>query len=290
MRLPVANGPQPCSARLWAISDLHLSLTGNRQALETLPDHGDDWLILAGDVAEGHEDLAAGFQTLSRRFARLIWVPGNHELWTVKTPDGPLGGQAKYHAMVDVARRHGVVTPEDPYPVWEGAGGPALLVPMFLGFDYSFRPDDVPLERVLEWAWEKRLRSADETRLSPAPYVTRQDWCAARVAWTAARLDAELPPGMGSVLINHYPLRADLVTLRRIPRFSPWCGTDATTDWHRRFNALACIHGHLHVPATHWRDGVRFEEVSLGYPRQWQPHGRGPDRALRLILPAPLSS
>ncbi len=287
MRLPVATGSQACSARLWAISDLHLSLTGNRLALETLPDHGADWLILAGDVAEKPEDLADAFKTLSRRFARLIWVPGNHELWTVTTPDGPLGGEAKYRQMVDIARQYGVVTPEDPYPVWEAADGRALLVPMFLGFDYSFRPDDVPLEQVLAWAWEKRLRSADETRLSPAPYPTRQDWCAARIGWTTARLEAELPPGMGTILINHYPLRADLVTLRRIPRFSPWCGTAATTDWHRRFNALACIHGHLHVPATHWRDGVRFEEVSLGYPRQWQPHGRGPDRALRLILPPP---
>ncbi|MBP7339828.1 metallophosphoesterase [Niveispirillum sp.] len=287
MRLQVANSPQDCAPRLWALSDLHLSLSANRQALEQLAPHGDDWLILAGDVAERPDDLAWAFGTLSRLFARLIWVPGNHELWTLKTPDGPLSGEAKYRAMVDVARHYGVTTPEDPYPVWRGPDGPLLLAPLFLGFDYSFRPDDVPLERVLEWAWEKRLRSADETRLSPAPHATRQDWCAARVAWTVARLTAELPPDMGSVLINHYPLRADLVTLRRIPRFSPWCGTTATTDWHVRFRAVACIHGHLHVPGTHWRDGVRFEEVSLGYPRQWQPHGRGPDRALRLILPVP---
>ncbi|OYQ31400.1 metallophosphoesterase [Niveispirillum lacus] len=290
MRLTVANGAEPCSARLWAISDLHLSLAGNRQAVEALPNHGPDWLILAGDLAEQPADLAAAFTMLRQRFARLIWVPGNHELWTVKTPNGTLSGEAKYRAMVTIAQRHGVVTPEDPYPLWQGPGGPALLVPMFLGFDYSFRPDDVPLDRVLDWAWERRLRSADETRLSPTPYTTRQEWCAARVAWTAARLDIERPPGMGTVLINHYPLRADLVTLRRIPRFSPWCGTTATNDWHRRFNAIACIHGHLHVPATHWRDGVRFEEVSLGYPRQWQPHGRGPDRALRLILPAATDS
>lgn len=285
MRLQVATGVRRCSPRLWAISDLHLSQTGNRQALEQLPFHGGDWLILAGDVSERPDDLAWAFDILSTRFARLLWVPGNHELWTLHTPDGPLEGDAKYRAMVAVARHHGVLTPEDPYPVWEGPGGPVLLAPLFLGFDYSFRPADVPLDHVLDWAWEKRLRSADERRLSPAPYPTRQDWCAARVAWTAARLTAELPASMGSVLINHYPLRADLVTLRRIPRFSPWCGTEATTDWHRRFRAVACIHGHLHVPGTHWRDGVRFEEVSLGYPRQWQPHGRGPDRALRLVLP-----
>ena len=26
--------------------------------------------------------------------------------------------------------------------------------------------------------------------------------------------------------------------------------------------------GHLHIPRTSWHDGVRFEEVSLGYPRE----------------------
>lgn len=286
MRLHVAEPVHKDGPCLWAISDLHLSMSANRAGIEALPDHGADWLILAGDLAEQPDELDRAFDTLSRRFARLLWVPGNHELWSVKQPDGTLlEGEAKYHAMVDVARRHGVDTPEDPFPIWRGAGGPVLLAPLFLGFDYSFRPDDVALADVLAWAWEKRLRSADETRLSPAPWATRQDWCAARVAWTRARLETEVPAGMPTVLINHYPLRYDLVTFRRIPRFSPWCGTMASQDWHRHFNALACIHGHLHVPGTHWRDGVRFEEVSLGYPRQWQPHGRGPDQALRRILP-----
>lgn len=275
--------------RLLAISDLHLAASENREALARLPAVSDDWLILAGDIAERPAHLAHAFEALSKRFARLIWTPGNHELWTVPDPEqsAPLRGEAKYEAMVAIARDHGVLTPEDPYPVWPGPGGPALIVPMFLLYDYSFRPDHVPGDQVLSWAWEHRLRSADEVRLSPYPYASRADWCAARVAHTAARLTAERPPGMGTILVNHFPLRQDLVTLRRIPRFSPWCGTRATADWHQRFGAIACVHGHLHVPATHWRDGVRFEEVSLGYPRQWLPHDRGPERALRQILPVP---
>ncbi|MDG5496702.1 metallophosphoesterase [Niveispirillum sp. BGYR6] len=275
--------------RLWAIADLHLAAAENRAALASLPDHGDDWLILAGDVAERPDHLDDAFSLLARRFARLIWVPGNHELWTLPGPDGPLRGQAKYQAMLDVARRHGVLTPEDPYPVWPGPGGPVLIVPLFLLYDYSFRPATVAAADVLAWAWEHRLRSADEVRLSPAPHDSRAAWCAARVAATAERLTAERPPEMPTILVNHFPLRADLVTLRRIPRFSPWCGTVRTQDWHQRFGAVVCVHGHLHVPATHWRDGVRFEEVSLGYPKQWQPHGRGPAQALRLIWPPPVT-
>lgn len=273
--------------RLWAISDLHLASAENRAALDRLPNLRDDWLILVGDVAERPDHLAWAFDALSKRFARLIWVPGNHELWSVPGPEGTIRGLEKYEQMRDVARAHGVITPDDPYPVWHGPGGPLLLVPLFLLYDYSFRPAEVSLDGVLDWAWESRVRSADEVRLSPAPFPSRGEWCAHLLDQARARLAAERPAGMGTVLINHFPLRADLVTLRRIPRFSPWCGTVATENWHLEYGALACIHGHLHVPGTHWRDGVRFEEVSLGYPKQWLRHDRGPEKALRLILPAP---
>ena len=38
---------------LWAISDLHTGHTGNKPVTESLyPSSPDDWLIVAGDVAE----------------------------------------------------------------------------------------------------------------------------------------------------------------------------------------------------------------------------------------------
>jgi hypothetical protein len=85
------------------------------------------------------------------------------------------------------------------------------------------------------------------------------------------------------VLVNHWPLRYDVVRLGRVPRYSPWCGTRATEHWHQRFGAIVCIHGHQHVRATDLRDGVRFEEVSLGYPAHWD-HARGAAGYLRRIL------
>jgi hypothetical protein len=75
------------------------------------------------------------------------------------------------------------------------------------------------------------------------------------------------------------------VRLPRIPRFSIWCGTKRTEDWHTRFRAEVVVSGHLHMPATLWRDGVRFEEVSLGYPMQWKH--RGLVKSLREVLPGP---
>jgi hypothetical protein len=125
----------------------------------------------------------------------------------------------------------------------------------------------------------------DEAVLHPDPHPTREAWCAARCDETEARL-AAIPADTATVLINHFPLRRDLAVLPAIPRFSLWCGTRRTEEWHVRFRARAVVSGHLHIRSTRWRDGVRFEEVSLGYPRQWRPE-TGAEAYLREILPGP---
>src|SRR5689334_16850912 len=118
--------------RLYAISDLHLASDASFERLAAMPAHPEDWLILAGDIAETADSLDRAFAILTERFAQLIWVPGNHELWTrARSPAAPRGVE-RYEALVALARRRGVVTPEDPYPVWTGAGGEHVIAPLFL--------------------------------------------------------------------------------------------------------------------------------------------------------------
>ena len=271
--------------KLYAIADLHLRYEVTRRALEALRPHPYDWLILAGDVGETEEHLRFALSILSRRFARLLWVPGNHDLWTIPTRPGDLRGEEKYLRQVEICREYGVLTPEDPYVVWPGEGPRCILAPLFLLYDYSFRPDEIPQERAIEWAAEENLLCSDEVLLHPDPFPTKQDWCRARCDQTEPRLVEAAERGP-LVLINHFPLRQDLAVLPRIPRFSIWCGTRRTEDWHVRFRAEAVIYGHLHIRATHYRDGVRFEEVSLGYPQNYDPE-RGVAPYLRQILPHP---
>jgi Calcineurin-like phosphoesterase len=258
---------------LWAISDLHLGHEVNRSALMSIERRPEDWLILAGDIGESEACLADAFKFLRRRFARLIWAPGNHELWTTNggsASSKPARGEARYLALVALARSFGVLTPEDPYPIWPGSEPPIVIAPLFTLYDYSFRPDGIALNDVVEWAAADGVMSADELLLDPAPYPDRIAWCASRVAKTAARL-AALPPHYASILVNHYPLEKEHAVLPRIPRFAPWCGTRLTSSWHQRFRAVAVVYGHLHIPRTFVQDSVCFHEVSLGYPEQWEP-------------------
>lgn len=270
--------------KLYALSDLHVGHPDNRRAMEEIPPHPDDWLILGGDIGETREHLAFVIDTLEKRFARLVWVPGNHELWTL--PDRDVHrGEAKYHSLVELCRQRGVLTPEDPYVLWPGEGGARIIAPLFLLYDYSFRPDDLPLDQAVSWARETGIECVDEHLLHFDPHPSRAAWCEARCRLSERRLEAALQAhDCPTVLVNHFPLRRELAVLPRIPRFSIWCGTRRTEDWHLRFRAAVVVYGHLHIRRSTWIDGVRFEEVSLGYPRQWT-RDRGAAAYLRQILP-----
>jgi 3',5'-cyclic AMP phosphodiesterase CpdA len=272
------------SAGLYAVSDLHVDHAENREFLQQMyPNSERDWLIVAGDVADDRAGLEWALRLLAERFERLIWVPGNHELLTYKEDPLQLRGEQRYRHLVELCREIGVLTPEDPFVRWEGPGGPVLVAPLFLLYDYSFGRN-VALSKVeaMRLAHEAGVVCVDEYLLYPEPFPSREAWCEARVAETERRL-AATDPALPTVLVNHFPLTAEPTRVLRHPEFAQWCGTSLTADWHRRFRATAVVYGHLHIPRTSRQDGVRFEEVSIGYPREraLRPGSRpGPRRIL----------
>jgi len=275
------------AGRLLAVSDLHVGMSDNRPILGSIrPESDDDWLVVAGDVAEHVADIERALGQLAGRFAKVIWTPGNHELWTPRDDPVQLRGEARYRFLVDICRGLGVTTPEDPFLVWQGAGGPVAVAPVFALYDYSFRVPQVrSKDQALERAYQAGVVCTDEFLLHADPYPTREDWCRHRVAETERRLaahDRHIP----LVLVSHWPLlRAQTAILWR-QDFAQWCGTELTANWHLRFRTAAVVYGHLHIPRTSWHDGVRFEEVSIGYPREWMRRGH-PRGVVRQIMPPP---
>ena len=258
--------------RLLALSDLHVAHPQNKRIVEDLrPQTPSDWLLLAGDVGELYSDIEWALRTLAGRFATVVWTPGNHELWTRRKDPVDLKGEQRYLALVDLCRGLGIHTPEDPYPRFQGPGGPVTIAPVFLLYDYTFRPDGaLTKEQGLKLAYEKGIVCSDERLLHPDPYETVDQWCQARVEVTERRLEAGHDQKQKIVFVTHYPLVREPTRALRYPLFAQWCGTTKTADWHRRFNTAAVVYGHLHIPRVTWYDGVRFEEVSLGYPREWR--------------------
>jgi 3',5'-cyclic AMP phosphodiesterase CpdA len=254
---------------LLAVSDLHVDHAENRELVRGMrPRSEADWLLVCGDVADGLARIEWALGTLRERFAKVIWAPGNHELLTYKDDPSRLRGEARYRHLVELCRGLGVLTPEDPYPVWQGPAGSVRVAPLFLLYDYSFGSNvGATPEVALRRAYDAGVVCVDEFLLHPDPYPSRAEWCAARLAETERRLEAE-DSSLPTVLVNHFPLIVQPTRALRHPEFAQWCGTVRTAEWHRRFGAVAVVYGHLHMPHTSWHGGVRFEEVSLGYPRE----------------------
>jgi hypothetical protein len=272
------------TASLLAVSDLHVSYRENREVVDRIrPDSEDDWLIVAGDVGEVFDDIAWALRLLRDRFAKVIWAPGNHELWTHPRDPVRLRGDKRYRALVELCRQVDVVTPEDGYPIWPGPQGPVVVAPLFVLYDYSWMaPGATTKEESLQRAYDAGVVCTDELLLFPDPYPDRESWCSARLVETEQRL-AAIETALPTVLVSHWPLRREPTDILWHPEFAQWCGSDRTADWHRRFHAAAAVYGHLHIPRTTWHDGVPFEEVSLGYPREWSRRGGAP-RPVRRIL------
>src|ERR1700744_160000 len=126
--------------KLFAISDVHVEHAVNRAALEALAPQPEDWLILAGDISDSLAGLSWALDTLRPKFARLLWVPGNHELWLQKNDADR--GVARDPKLVAACRARDVLTPEDPYvewPLWVDERRVRIAL-MFLLYDYTFAP------------------------------------------------------------------------------------------------------------------------------------------------------
>ena len=263
---------------LFATSDLHVTHEGNAPIVDrVVPDAPEDWLLVVGDVAERASSIRDTLATLRERFAKVVWVPGNHELWTTPKDEVQLRGQARYEHLVELCRSIDVLTPEDEYPVWAHGARPLTIAPLFVLYDYSWRTpaaEGQPREVALAQAREAGVVCTDEYFLHPDPYPSRQAWCAARLKVSTERLDA-IPRDHGTILMSHWPLHRHPTAPLYYPEFALWCGTTETEDWHLRYRAELAVYGHLHIPRTTSADGVRFEEVSLGYPREWSRRARG---------------
>jgi len=272
---------------LYATSDLHIGYTDNTPWLTQLqPRTNEDWLIVAGDVGETYDQVVDTLADLKERYAEVIWVPGNHELWTVPPKPGELRGVARYDNLVEGLRGIGVITPEDEYPVWDPHGSALTVVPMFLLYDYSWGHNGLTGRAAVDASIADGIVCTDEALLHTDPYDSVVDWCHERVRRTEERLMA-LPEGSAPVLVNHFPLDRRVLAPLYYPSFSVWCGTELSADWPTRFGAYAVVYGHLHIPIPRVLDGILHQEVSLGYPREWRARRDSPTIPVQIAKARP---
>ena len=69
--------------RIYGLGDLHVDFPANRELLSTLSsvNYQQDILVLSGDIGHRIELIGTTLGLLRERFARVFFVPGNHDLW-----------------------------------------------------------------------------------------------------------------------------------------------------------------------------------------------------------------
>jgi len=70
-------------ARVFSISDLHVDYKLNLLWVSNLSDfdYNKDYLICAGDISHKIKLLSITLKLLSEKFKKVLFVPGNHDLW-----------------------------------------------------------------------------------------------------------------------------------------------------------------------------------------------------------------
>lgn len=237
--------------RVFAISDLHLDYAVNADWLSGLScaDYRDDVLIVAGDVADMPHLLEWCFRELSRRFARVLYVPGNHDLWVMRDRTGD--SVEKYRWIRQLASDTGVLM--EPWRC-----GRLRIVPLLGWYDYSFgAPDPVLRERWMDYhacVWPSAWQTEDI-----AGYFTDEN--------------APVATGDDDIVISfsHFLPRIDLMPAY-IPPASrllyPVLGSAALEQQLRRLRPAIHVYGHSHVNRHVRMDGVLYVNNAFGYPSE----------------------
>src|SRR5215831_776313 len=238
--------------RVFAVSDLHVNYESNARWVEALSgqDYTDDILILAGDLSDSLGQIETYLNILVRRFNKVLYVPGNHEMWIIRNPELE-DSIAKFAEVCRVARSSGAST--------ECLCTDALtIVPLLGWYDYSF---GVPCDELRNaWIDFRACRW-------PAHMNERQ------VTQFFAGMNEPLPRPQSTVVISfsHFLPRIDLIAGYVPQRFwylHPVMGSDILERQIRRLGASIHVYGHSHVNRHVSIDGVAYVNNAFGYPSE----------------------
>jgi predicted phosphodiesterase len=239
--------------RLFAVSDLHVDYEPNLRWVEALStvEYRDDLLILPGDLTDRLPLLARCLDALVRRFRKVLFLPGNHELWVTRdeTPgdslqkfDRVMALAADCGASVDAHREPGLT-----------------ILPLLAWYDHSF---GLPSESLREaWVDYRACRW-------PMGYDT------ARIAAHFDALNdahdiAPSDPGDLVVTCSHFLPRIDVMPdwiAAEGRMLYPVLGSGRIETRLRRLGARIHVYGHSHVNRDVVIDGVRYVNNAFGYP------------------------
>lgn len=236
--------------RLFLGSDFHVDYRENLDWLRALSraDFTDDVLIVAGDLSDELDLVKTCFDELVPRYRKLLFLPGNHDLWTARSGKGP--SFEKFETLNALCRDYGIETG----PV---AFGKTLIVPLLAWYDYSFGEPGPTIRR----GWMDFYKCNWEG-LTPAEVAARFD--AMNVIPDTSAYEAVYS-------VSHFVPRIDLMPARYPEKHKalfPVLGTDRLERRIRTLGSTKHFYGHSHLNRNKQIDGVTYINSAFGYPKE----------------------
>lgn len=237
--------------RVFALSDIHIDYDANAAWVAKLStaDYRDDVLILAGDVTDTLRKLDWCLKTLVQRFRKVLFVPGNHDLWVIRDHPQKTSLQ-KFDEVAAVVQ-------------WSGASMETFrdrdlaIVPILTWYDYSFGEPSEELRAI--WMdyracrWPSGFKETDVA------------------AHFAALNENAAPPDHKVITYSHFVPRLDLMSPYApcaARQLYPILGSTALDRQLRALNSSIHVYGHSHVNRHMTIDGVTYINNAFGYPNE----------------------
>lgn len=238
--------------RVFALSDIHVDYDVNARWVSSLSssEYRDDVLILAGDVTDTLSLLGSTLRAFVGRFRKVLFVPGNHELWVIRD-EKHKGSLQKFAEVRAVVSDCGASL--EPYRT-----GTLSVVPLLSWYDYSFGKPSAELRSI--WMDFVACRWPN-------------DYDAPHVAAYFMALNDGLGCEAGRTLItfSHFLPRIDLmpnsIPLHRRELY-PVLGSASLDRRLRELGSSMHVYGHSHVNRNVEIDGVRYVNNAFGYPQE----------------------
>ena len=237
--------------RVFAISDIHIDYQENEQWLLGLSsvDYLEDLLILAGDVTDDLQLLEQCFNDLSVKFQKVLFVPGNHELWVVR--DNISTSFEKYKKICELANNYDI-------SMQAYHTDSLSIVPLLGWYDFSFaEPSPQLMEVWMDFracVWPGNLQMPDIT-----DYFLKKN---------KAFLQTN---NQTLISFSHFLPRIDLM-----PDFIPYSlrylypvlGSVLLDEQIRLLKPNIHVYGHSHVNRQVNIGGIQYINNAFGYPSE----------------------
>jgi predicted phosphodiesterase len=238
--------------RVFALSDIHINFDANREWAGNLSssDYTDDVLILGGDVSDSLAQLEWCLKTFSRRFAKVLFVPGNHDLWVLHEKDRKTSID-KFHQVCRVMESCEVSM--SPFH-----RDTLSIVPLLGWYDYSFgEPTRDLLDTWMDYhacSWPEDFSVNEITEYFLA------------MNQSALNVKNEMV-----ISFSHFVPRIDLMPVwitSKNRMLYPVLGSSKLESQIRRLNSRIHVYGHSHVNRNVTIDGVCYINNAFGYPHE----------------------